>query len=117
MFYFATKPTVPAQEKYSFAPYYFGPCSFEIYGDIDHLIREGLIEAIPVSGHSWRKYTLTEQGIRRVDKLTSTAPAHAVQACADARSRVLGHTFRTLLKEVYEQYPEYAVESVLKNLP
>jgi len=117
MFYFASKSIVPAKEKYNFVPYYFGPCSFDIYRDIEQSIHEGLIEAVPVSGQSWRKYTLTEQGLERADKLASAAQSHAVQACAAARSRVIGHTFRTLLKEVYEQYPEYAVESVLKNLP
>jgi len=116
MFYLSREPSTPPAQRYDFVPYYYGPCSFSIYSDIDQLIGSGLIEPVPVPGQSWRKYRLTEAGLEQAAKLAATAGPRAVETCAAARSRVTNHTFRSLLKEVYEQYPEYAVKSVA-NLP
>lgn len=115
MFYLSREPTTPPAEKYDFVPYYYGPCSFKIYSDIDQLISKGLVAAVPVPGQSWRKYRLTEAGIKQADTLVAGAPEVA-ESSAMARSRVTSHTFRSLLREVYEQYPEYAAKSVA-NLP
>lgn len=117
MFYFARSAAVPSGEKYDFIPYYFGPCSFAIYEDVDGLVANGTVEAVPVPGQTWRKYQLTAAGISRAARLASSANAEALDACSAARARVTKHTFRGLLKEVYKDYPEYAAESVVKNLP
>lgn len=114
MFYFSREASVTATEKYKFEAYYYGPCSFRIYGDIDTLASEGLVERVPVQGQSWSRYRLTAEGKRHAVKLIESVPAKALQVCREARTRVVRHSFQSLLKEVYSEYPEYATESIAK---
>lgn len=112
MFYFSREASVEDSEKYEFDPYYYGPCSFNIYGDIDGLVSEGLAEQMPVQGQSWSRYRLTIEGKKRAEELIASAPSEALQVCRSARTRVVRHSFRSLLKEVYSEYPEYATKSI-----
>lgn len=114
MFYFSREAVIAANEKYKFDPYYYGPCSFRIYGDIDALVSEGLVERVPVQGQSWSRYRLTAEGKKRAEKLIAGAPEKTLQVCRSARSRVIRHSFPSLLKEVYRDYPEYATESIAR---
>jgi uncharacterized protein YwgA len=113
MFYFAREESVSDAEKYEFVPYYYGPCSFDIYRDIDTLIAEGVIEAVPVEGQSWKRYRLTEAGLGQAETLATKAGS-MLAVCESSRAKVAQHTFRSLLREVYKEYPEYAVESIAK---
>jgi len=117
MFYFAQQASVPDSEKYEFVPYHYGPCSFAIYRDIDALVAAGLVGPVPVIGQAWSKYRLTEAGIERAKNLSTNADAQPMKVCSSARERVLRHSFRSLLREVYEQYPQFATKSVLDKLP
>jgi len=112
MFYFSRKASVPSSELYKFDPYYYGPCSFRIYSDIDTLVSEGLVERVPVQGQSWSRYKLTAEGKMRAEELIESAPEKALRVCRSARARVIRHSFRNLLQEVYRDYPEYATKSI-----
>lgn len=116
MFYFARQASVANRQKYRFDPYYYGPCSFAIYHDLDSLVEEGLVETVGVEGQSWMRYRLTARGLSVANDLTEIAPPEALKVCEAARGKVISHTFRSLLKEVYTDYPEYAVKSIA-NLP
>ncbi|MDQ5870769.1 MAG: hypothetical protein M3547_01000, partial [Acidobacteriota bacterium] len=61
---------LPAASRYEFVAYDYGPCSFEIYRDLDDLHRQGLIRADEVPGESWKRFSSTPTAAARVAKLT-----------------------------------------------
>lgn len=65
MFLFAERSRAVDSEKYSFTPYHYGPFSFEIYPDLDRLVREGLLRQELVSASPSPRYVLTATGARR----------------------------------------------------
>ena len=66
MFIFAQESGVSDDESYEFVPYNWGPCSFEIYEDMDSLIDDGLVERFP-TGRGLGMDTLTRGEGERLD--------------------------------------------------
>ena len=111
LFKFAQESKAPKSQKYHFTPYNWGPCSFEVYGDLDALREEGLVEAVP-SGRGWSEYQLTQAGRRKAGALRQSAPAHLRATLDEKRDWVMSRDFRTLLKDVYAEYKSYATQSL-----
>ena len=115
MFMFAQKEdTLPADEGYDFVPYDWGPCSFNIYKDIDDLIENGGVERVKSSG-GWSRYVLTDEGRECLTQLIASADEHLLNRLSHWREWVKERAFRKLLIDVYQEYPEYAVASRLEG--
>ena len=110
MFLFAEESGAPKGETYDFQPYNWGPCSFEIYDDLDILHRDGLIERRPVSGKSWYRYQVTDAG-RVLMPSISRRNATASGYLREIKASIKKASFNDLLSNVYEKYPEYATRS------
>lgn len=115
LFYFAQERGLPAAEKYHFEPYNYGPCSFDIYRDLEALEAERLVERCPVLGQTWNRYGLTDLGLQKVAKLVESASPKLVEGCRASRRRVTAVSFDQLLKEVYRAYPQYATRSLFSS--
>jgi uncharacterized protein YwgA len=117
MFLFRQESDVPADQKYEFRPYNYGPMSRGIYDDLDRLVSDGLAETTPVEGQSWSRYRSTERGVERARKLLDEAMAEHPRAARylfDTKQSVASMTFDGLLEDVYERYPEYATRSLFR---
>jgi uncharacterized protein YwgA len=114
LFKFAKESGAPPTELYEFEPYNWGPCSFEIYEDIKDLRERGLVEAIP-SGRGWNIYRLTSAGQEREEEIRESSDPRLIKQMDDARQFVTDRNFMTLLTDVYEEYPEYAVNSLFNR--
>ena len=110
MFLFAKESDVPEDEAYSFVPYDWGPCSFDIYSDLDDLINSEVVDRYSTS-RGWNCYGLTEKGRQLTAELIASADRTCLNKLGDLRNWVRGQSFRSLLRSVYERYPEYAVAS------
>jgi len=100
---------------YQFKPYDYGPFTSEIYADLQVLSLRGLVAQEAVAGRSWRMYRPTTDGIERARELTSgLAPADAA-IIDDAYRFVTTRGFLQLLREIYAEYPEYAVNTVVQD--
>ena len=111
MFVFAQEEkSVPDTEAYEFVPYNWGPCSFEIYDDLEMLIDKELVERL-MTVRRWHKYKLTDAGKSRLKQLHKKADKHLMNRLAYWHEWVTSKSFRTLLTEVYREYPEYAIAS------
>lgn len=116
MFLFAQDPSVSSDETYEFVPYNYGPMSSQIYKDLETLIEDGLIEAVPVSGQSWARYLPTEKGLLQARKLLRDEPSQRGARCLHAiKQDVASKTFSAVLEDVYDRYPEYATNSVFRR--
>jgi uncharacterized protein YwgA len=118
MFLFTEETARPVAEKYGFRPYNYGPMSPAIYKDVDRLVKDGLVDAVPVEGQSWCRYRPTDAGVRHGRKLLSEAiktDATAAEHLYDTKREVAGMTFDALLGDVYERYPDFAERSVFRR--
>jgi len=113
LFKFAMESDAPNEEKYDFVPYNWGPCSFDIYPDLERLRAEGLIE-LEASGRGWDAYKPTTQGLEQMDKLRQTASANVLLEIDAAREYVRSRGFKKLLSDVYKQYPDFATKSLFR---
>jgi uncharacterized protein YwgA len=116
MFLDAHESDVGEGEKYSFIPYSYGPMSTQIYSDLDALVSEGLVEEKPVQGQSWSRYLATEKGLEAGRGLLARASSdRSAQQLHRIKKKVASKTFKALLEDVYERYPQYASKSVFRR--
>jgi hypothetical protein len=115
MFLFAMESDAPPEQKYTFQPYNWGPFSQPIYGDLEALQRDGLIERTQAAGAGYYRYRRTDTGDASARALAQSAPEQLVADINDARSAVMGVGFEGLLRRVYDRYPEFATKSLFKK--
>lgn len=111
LFKFAKESGIPKRQQYSFQPYDWGPCSFEIYDDLRVLQDENLIETVP-SGRGWNSYKLTDAGQEQAESVRSRANSELLERLSSIRNWIKSRGFSELLQDVYEQYPDYATQSL-----
>ena len=115
MFLFAMEGDRPAEERYIFTPYLYGPMSSEIYRDVERLEADGLVYGERVPGYTWRRYSATPAGLDSARALLESANAEAARRLHDIKQRVAQQTFTTLLRDVYARYPRYAERSIFSG--
>jgi uncharacterized protein YwgA len=119
MFLFARSGTVPRAEQYQFRPYDYGPMSAAIYGDLDALVAEGLLEPHSVLGKSWSRYTVTERGRSaaedRLRKLNQDGDKENARRLYEVKQEIASLSFNELLDRVYRDHPDIAIHSVFRR--
>ena len=113
LFKFAMESGIPKKERYEFIPYNWGPCSMEIYDDLGQLRDENLVEFVP-SGQGWNIYHLTKDGEEKAEDLRKSASAKMLKKFSSIRDYVVSRDFETLLSDIYNDYPEFAKESLFE---
>lgn len=117
MFIFSeeTKKLTKSDERYEFEPYNYGPCSTQIYDDLNTLESFGYIKSEPAIGQSWKYYSLTAKGLKFAEKYLHSIDEKIAKYIDSIRNYVDHTSFRKLLKDIYSNYPSYAVNSLFKN--
>lgn len=115
MFLFAQESGAAENELYEFEPYNYGPFSFALRDDLRVLRTEGLIDAEAVPGYTWSKYKLTSEGLRRGRELRESRPRDLAKKLFEIKQRVTGKSFNTLLRDVYDDYPDFATRSIFRR--
>lgn len=112
LFLFKMELKLSDEEFYKFEPYLYGPCSFEVYSDLDSLKIQGLVDS-ETSVWGWKHYRLTKKGseiakenIKRMDK-------NMLKQLRIIKNNVMSKSFIELLKYIYDKYPEYAKNSII----
>ena len=101
--------------RYHFVPYSFGPCSFEIYSDLDSLERQNLIRGTQPPQQSWKNYAVSnDPGNRELESVRNEFRPELLKYVLEVRRFVDSLNFRALLTAVYKKYPDYAVNSVFR---
>ena len=116
MFLDAQESDAQEGEKYTFVPYNYGPMSAQIYSDLDDLLAEGLVEGVPVEGQSWSRYVATKKGLDVGQELLDRDSSRDVgEQLYKIKKEVASKTFKALLEDVYERYPDFASKSVFRR--
>lgn len=98
---------------YDYKPYFYGPCSFEIYSDLLSLQLEGLVDRCSQPLSRWSYYRLTEKGQEQASILIKDVSSELLTQLKTIKIKVTSLSFLDLLKEIYREYPEYAQNSVI----
>ncbi|MGN6815370.1 MAG: hypothetical protein ACTHK3_04715, partial [Solirubrobacterales bacterium] len=116
MFLDAQESDAADSEKYTFVPYSYGPMSRQIYSDLEQLVSAGLIAEKPVEGQAWSRYVPTEKGLEAGRELLARDASRKVaKDLHRIKKEVASKTFRALLEDVYERYPDYASKSIFRR--
>lgn len=113
LFLFSKEAEAPERLTYNFQAYSYGPCSFDIYHDLDMLVDEGLIERQPTSAR-WPVYIASERGALRAEQI-ATSESDLAGKLREIRLQVQSLSFRALLSHVYSRYPKSAKNSIFRG--
>jgi hypothetical protein len=102
---------------YEFTPYMYGPCSFDLYAELDAAQQEHLVSQAPHSVAQWAAYYLTPKGASRAKAVQGIAPKEIVNLIQAVAEEVSSVGFHTLLRKVYAEAPDFASQSVLPWRP
>lgn len=101
---------------FEFEPYLYGPCSFEVYSELDKLTAERLILQSPHPIPTWVDYRLTELGQTEAEEARKRASPAVVKLVEKVAAEVSQLNFHELLVTVYEEAPDYAVNSMFRGV-
>lgn len=99
---------------FSFSPYDYGPFDASVYSVADELQSLGLAHVNQTSGR-WRTYAASEAGVdagRRVLGRLSPSDGEYIRRVA---AWVRSMDFATLVKSIYEAYPEMRRNSIFQG--
>jgi uncharacterized protein YwgA len=100
---------------YSFSPYDYGPFTPEIYADAEELEVEGLVNISFLRFSGWREYSATQEGLEKANEILEENPPELRPRLNSVVADVLGKSFRDLVTDVYERFPDYSVNSVFRD--
>jgi hypothetical protein len=103
----------PDDGPFSFEPYLYGPCAFDLYSTIDQLKARGEIVQAPAS--RWALYRLTPKGYRIATAAAGRLSPDVVAALRRTAQWAAKQGFRPLLDYVYAKAPDFARRSVLRR--
>ena len=99
---------------FHFRPYHYGPFDRTIYDVIGRLVVVG--DARDDSSGSDPRYLLTKAGYRRGTEVRASFPDPVGDYVARASRWVRLIPYRQMLAAIYRQYPDMAVNSVVRHL-
>ena len=103
-------------ETFQFKPMNYGPCSLDVYQELNTLVQEGLVRPEPVPGETWNRYCVTGNGLIYLEKNQNLEEKSLADYLGEIRSWCDAQSFTTLLQSVYRAYPGFAINSVLPHL-
>jgi len=99
---------------YKFVPYDYGPCSFDIYDDLDKLAEKRYIIEIRLPDKRYASYRLSEQGEYRAYRVLSQLPPSIKVRFNNIKEEFNRLPLYSLLSYVYNQYPKYSEKTVFR---
>lgn len=100
---------------YTFKPYDWGPFSRDLISDVDRLQSRKLLTLMRFAGLQYSEYRTTDGGEEIVERAVDEMDEETVDFVRSVRRYVTRKPFASLLREVYDAYPAYAVKSRFKG--
>ena len=101
----------PARGLYNFRAYDWGPFSSAIYADLDALTQRGYLDESRMRGRTWSTYRVTARGHELAVEKAGRVGSTTVGWLRKAREFLTTRSFAQLLRDIYAEYPNYAVNS------
>lgn len=100
---------------FQFEPYLYGPCSFEVYTALENLQEDGYIVQPPHLAPQWVNYYLTKKGKKEVEEAAKRVSSDVLKVIEEVAEEVFQLNFYELLKVVYKEAPDFAVNSMFRG--
>lgn len=100
---------------FEFEPYLYGPCSFEVYSILEKLLVDGFVVQPPHTKFQYVKYHLTEKGKKEVEEISKKVSSDIFRLI-EVFNEVSRLDFYMLLRRVYNEAPDFAVNSMFKGV-
>ncbi len=104
------------KDYFAFVPYLYGPCSFQVYSELETLCGNRSIVQPPHPVPEWVKYYLTEKGRMEAKQAAQEASSEILRLIEGVVDEVCGLNFYELLQRVYAEAPDFAANSVFKKI-
>lgn len=101
---------------FCFEPYLYGPYSLEVYSELRSLLADGLAIQPPHPVQEWTNYYLTGKGRMRANKVIEKFDPKIVSFIENIVEEISHLTFFELLQKVYSEAPDFAANSVLREV-
>lgn len=105
------------EDYYEFTPYMYGPCSFDLYRELDALQQQHLVSQAPHPVAQWASYYLTPMGASRASAIQEAAGRETADFVRAVAEEVASLGFHALLRKVYSEAPDFASQTVLPWRP
>jgi|SRR3989304_3135587 len=101
---------------FQFEPYLYGPCSFEVYSMLGNLQANGFIVQPPHPAPQWVNYYLTDRGKKEAEEAEKRVSPNILRLIEEVANEVSRLNFYELLRSVYTEAPDFAVNSMFKEI-
>ncbi len=98
---------------FDFVPYLYGPCSFDLYRELEAAEREQLVSQAPHQVAKWAPYFLTKKGEQVAARALENARPDTLRLLRSVVAEVAAAGFYDLLREVYAEAPDFASQSLV----
>lgn len=102
----------PWRDLFRFRPYDYGPFDSSVYAARDRLLSEGLLAE---TRGRYPAYSLTRAGEARAAEVAEELGEHDADWVRSIGGYVTSKSFSRLLNEIYERWPDYARNSVMRS--
>ena len=100
---------------YEFIPYDYGPFDSSIYQDAEELADQLFTTIVPSMTGRWQEYGIRPNGLRRVEEVQTQLPEDVRAYVKNLVHWIQSKSFSQLVRFIYEQYPDYKVNSVFQD--
>jgi hypothetical protein len=100
---------------FNFMPYDYGPFDRAVYDEASALQRDGLADIHPSGSGRWNVYSASSEGVSRGDELLAQMSEAHRKYVAETSRWVRSRSFTSLVKSIYEAYPEMRANSVFRG--
>jgi hypothetical protein len=101
--------------RYRFAAYNYGPFDRDVYVEAEHLRDEGVAVIAPSANGRWMTYAASDAGLRRGVELLNRMESKNRAYIESVAEWVLGQSFGSLVKSIYDAYPEMKENSIFQG--
>ena len=100
---------------FAFEPYDYGPFDAQVYAEARQLRSEGNAYMAPSDSGRWCTYAATPAGIEEGERLLNDEQPETAAYIRSVVDWVLQQDFATLVRTIYEHYPQMRARSVFRG--
>jgi hypothetical protein len=100
---------------FAFRPYDYGPFDSAVYSEAQFLRGSGEAEISSAPSGRWVTYAATAHGVARGNELLNRQRQDVAEYIRNVAAWALSQSFTTLVKSIYESYPEMRANSIFRD--
>jgi hypothetical protein len=100
---------------FRFVPYDYGPFDSNVYAESQHLHDRGDAVIAPSGVGRWNTHAASDAGLARGSQILQRMPSETREYFESVSNWVRSQSFSSLVKSIYEAYPEMRANSVFRS--